>query len=98
MSLNALILNKIQPEWETVLKRHRVFGIFTRMVYEHSIHKSRRTTNWCKENCIVLKRTLNGSFLNSFNIEKAIKDYPIYSKEFWMNINFEINQLKESYK
>ena len=96
MSLNALILNKIQPEWETILKRHKVFGIFVRMIYDHSIHKSRRTANWCKENCIVLRRTLSGNFLNSFNLERAIKEYPNYSKEFWINIDLEINQLKNN--
>ena len=98
MSLNALILDKVQPEWEIILKRHRVFGIFTKMIYEHSIHKSRRTTNWCKENCVVLKRTLNGNFLNSFNLEKAVNEYPKYSKEFWINIAIEINQLKTNLK
>lgn len=98
MSLNALILNKIPSEWETILKRHKVFGIFTRMVYDHSIHKSRRTTNWCKENCIVLRRTLNGNFLNSFNLERAVKEHPKYSKEFWINIDLEINQLKTNLK
>jgi len=96
MSLNALILNKMPAEWETILKRHKVFGIFTKMVYEHSIHKSRRYTNWCKENCIVLRRTLNGNFLNSFNLDKAVEEYPKYSKEFWINIDLEINQLKNS--
>ena len=96
--VRGFIADNIPSEWDIILRRHRVYEKVVDMIYFHNIHRSRRRIEWVSDNILKLRRIINGSFTNSFDISKAIITYPEYNYDFWMNINFEINQLKESYK
>lgn len=94
--LRGLIRDHMPKEWEIILKRHRVYKIYVECVYEHNIHISRRHQSWWKENAVKLKRSLNGMFLYSINLDKIISDQ--YPKSFWIQLNQEINELINNLK
>ena len=96
--VRGFIVDNMPREWDIILRRHRVFEKTVDMIYLHNIHISRRRVEWMSENISKLRRIINGSFTNSFDITKAVNTYPEYNYDFWSNINFEINQLKESYR
>lgn len=94
--LRGLIRDNMPKEWEVILKRHRVYRMYVDCVYEHNIHKSRRHQFWWKENAIKLKRSLNGMFLYSINLDKIVSDQ--HPKSFWIQLNQEINELINNLK
>lgn len=94
--LKGLIRDHMPKEWEIILKRHRVYGLYVDCVYEHNIHKSRRHQIWWKENAIRLKRSLNGMFLFCINLDKISTDK--YPKSFWRQLDAEINELINNFK
>jgi len=96
--VRGVIIDNMPNEWETILKKHRIYGIIIDLIYEHNIHRSRRRVEWCGENCIRLRHIMKQPFINTFKVKEAIFKDPKLTLTFLMDINYEINQLKNNQK
>ena len=85
-------------EWETILRKYRIYSTIVDLIYEHNIHRTRRRVEWCGENCIRLRHIMKLTFLRTFKPEEAYFKDSKLTLQFLMNINYEINQLKNQEK
>ena len=92
MGLKDMIKQDMNPIWSDVLKRHKIKSIFANLVYEHTIHPSKRNTRDVYENIKRIRRSLNGQFLYSFNLTRALEEHPEITKQTWLDINLQINE------
>ena len=94
--LRGLIRDRIPTEWAIILKKHRVYKLYTDAIYEHNIHKSRRYKFWLGENVLKLKRVLNSTFLLAVCMQKL--STPEHPQAFWEQLDVEINELINNFK